>query len=151
MPVFYRLQTPQAQRQQTHRRKQDFAASAVDSMKNSPRPKAATAPWKQDFAASARDPMKPTKHKGSNRALEAGFCCLRRRLDETHQDQRQQTHLKKQDFAASAVDPMKHAKCKGSNHTSESRICCLRLEPDETHQDQRQQSRLGSRILLPPP
>ena len=59
-----------------------------------PSPKAADTPRKQDFAASAKDPMKPTKVKGSRHASEAGFCCLRRRPDETRQGQRQHTCLR---------------------------------------------------------
>jgi len=50
--------------------------------------------------------MKLREVKGSRYASEAGFCCLRRRPDETDQGQRQQTRLKKQDFAASAINPM---------------------------------------------
>ena len=38
--------------------------------------------------------VSPTKRKGSNHASEAGFCCLRRRPNETHQAQRQQPHLR---------------------------------------------------------
>ena len=68
--------------------------------RNSPRPKAAILSHKQDFAASAEDPMKLTKVKGSKLASEARFCCLRRRPEETRQDQRQQPCLQKQDFAA---------------------------------------------------
>jgi len=72
--------------------KQDFAASAKDP-KNVPRSKAAISPRKQDFAASAEDPKKLTKIKGSKRSSEAGFCCLCRRPEETHQVQMQQTRL----------------------------------------------------------
>ena len=116
---------------------------------NSPRPKAATTPQKQDFAASAEDPKKLARVKGSRRVSGAGFCCHRRRPDETRQDQRQQTRLgskillpppktrrnrprpkaattpQKQVFAASVVDPKKLAKVKGSRHASESRILLL--------------------------
>jgi len=71
----------------------------------------------------------PTKTKGSNRASEAGICCLCRRPDETRQGQRQQSRLKKQDFAASAEDLMKLAKAKGSNLALRSRIL---LPPPKT-------------------
>ena len=109
-------------------------------------------PWKNvKFAATATSPMKPAKRKGSNRALEAGFCCLRHRPDETRQAQRQQPRLKKQDFAATAAGPMKPTKHKGSNHASESRFCCHRHKSHEIRQAQRQHTRLRIEILLPPP
>ena len=50
--------------------------------------------------------MKLAKRKGSNRALEAGFCCFWLKPDETRQDQRQQMCLKNQDFAASGLNAM---------------------------------------------
>jgi len=79
-------------------------------------------PWKQDFAASAGDPMSLALIKGSSFALEAGFCCLCRRPDETHFGQRQQVRLGRQDCAASAGDPMKPTLVKGSNFALEGRI-----------------------------
>ena len=118
---------------------------------------------------------KLSKTKGSNHVTEAGFCCLRRRPEETLQGQRQQTRLeskillpplktrrmvprskaainpRNQDFAASAEDPMNLARSKGSKHAQKSRFCCLRRRPRETRQDQKQHSRLRSRILLLPP
>ena len=112
---------------------------------SSPRPKAASRPEKQDFAASAEDLMKLTKTKGSKQTREAefllplpltrwssprpkaaiftseaGFCCLRRRPDEAHQDQRQQVDLRSRIFAASAVDPMKITRIKGNKSGSEA-------------------------------
>ena len=123
-------ETPQAQRQQTRLRSK-ILLPPPKTRRNSSSSKAADTPQKQDFAASAEDPMKHTKLKGSRHASEAGFCCLRRRPDETPQAQRQQTRLRsrillpppktrrnrsrpkaattprKQDFAASAINPMK--------------------------------------------
>ena len=143
--------------------------------RNSPGPKAAISPQEQDFAASAEDPKKLAGPKGSNRATEAGFCCLCRRPDETRRAQRQQSHLRsrillllsktlrnsprpkaailsrKQDFAASVEDPKKLTKPKGSNHASEARFCCLCRRPDETRQVQRQQYCLASKNLMPLP
>ena len=105
-------------------------------------------PQKQDFVATARGPMKPAKHKGSNHALEGGFCCHRPGSHETRQAQRQQPRLRsknllplpevplnppntkaattpqKQEFAATARGPMKLTKSKGSNRASEARFCC---------------------------
>ena len=95
--------------------------------------------------------MKLILVKGSNRASEAGFCCLCRRPEETHSGQRQQSRLKKQDFAASAEDPMKPTMTKGSNIVSQARFCCLCQRPDETRFGQRQQYCHASRILLPLP
>jgi len=69
--------------------------------------------------------MKLATTKGSNNASESRFCCLRRRPNETGQNQRQQSRLKKQDFAASAEDPMKHLLVKGSKLASGSRILLL--------------------------
>ena len=92
--------------------------------------------------------MNPSKTKGSNNALEAGFCCFCQRHEETYFGQRQQYCLSKQDFAASAEDPMKSARTKGNNIVSQARFCCLCQRPEETRQDQRQQSHLASKILL---
>ena len=39
--------------------------------------KAAYMPRNQEFAASAIDSMKPAKSKGSKHALGSGICCLR--------------------------------------------------------------------------
>jgi len=69
--------------------------------------------------------MKLTKTKGSKQTWEAGFCCLRRRPDEAHQDQRQQVDPRSRIFAASAVDPMKHAKIKGSKSALEKSVLLL--------------------------
>ena len=167
-------ETPQVQRQQYCLRSR-ILLLPPKTRRNLPGPKAANAPQKQDFAASAEDPKKLTKIKGSNLASEAGFCCFRRRPDETRQEQRQLKCLEiknllllpktrrnlpspkaanapqKQDFAASVKDPKKLTKIKGSNLASEAGFCCFRQRPEETYQDQRQQSRLGSRILLLPP
>jgi len=66
--------------------------------------------------------MKLSKVKSSTHALEAGFCCLFRRPNETDQDQKQQARLKKQGFAASAEAPMKLSKVKSSNLVLRSRI-----------------------------
>ena len=60
---------------------------------NSPRAKAANTPWNQEFAASAIDPMKPIRSKGSKHVLRSRICCLRHWLDETRQEQRQQTRF----------------------------------------------------------
>ena len=76
--------------------------------------------------------MKLAKHKSSNRASESRICCLCHRSIETHQTQRQHTHLRKQDFAASAEDPMKPTKHKGSTRASEAGFCCLHRRLDET-------------------
>ena len=117
---------------------------------SSPRSKAATTPPRQDFAASAEDPKKLAKVKGSNHASEAGFCCFRRRPEETRQGQRQQPCLRdrillplpktrrnsprskaattpqRQDFAASAEDVKKPTKAKGSKILNLERECCFR-------------------------
>ena len=105
----------------------------------------------QDFAASAGDPMSLALIKGNKFALEAGFCRLCRRPDETHFGQRQQLRLGMQDCAASAGDPMKLALVKGNYFALEAGFCRLCRRPDESRFDQRQQICLGSRILLPLP
>jgi len=69
--------------------------------------------------------MKLTLVKGSNFALEAGFCCFCRRPDVTCFGQRQQVRLEMQDCAASAGDPMKLALVKGNYFALEAGFCCL--------------------------
>ena len=117
-------ETRRGQRQQT-RLGSKILLLLPKTQRNSPRSKAANTPRKKDFAASAKGPMKPTKPKGSNHTSEARFCCFRRRPDETHFGQRQQTCFGKQDFAASAEDPMKLARIKGSKHASEAGFSVL--------------------------
>ena len=68
--------------------------------------------------------MKLTKTKGSNHALEAGFCCLHHKTNETHQAQRQQPRLGSKILLPPPLILMKLTKRKGSNYASESRICC---------------------------
>jgi hypothetical protein len=46
--------------------------------------KAAYMPRNQEFAASAIDSMKPAKSKGSKRALESRICCFCYVHEETH-------------------------------------------------------------------
>ena len=135
--------------------------------------KAAYMPRNQEFAASAIDSMKPAKSKGSKHALGSGICCLRRWPDETRQEQRQQTLLGiknllpplltrwspsgakaaymswGQEFAASAIDSMKLAKSKGSKRALGSRICCHRRRSEEKRLIQRRQSLQEIKNLLP--
>jgi hypothetical protein len=99
-------------------------------LRSSRRPKAAKVPQKQDFAATAEDSMKLAKTKGSKHTQKSRFCCHRHRPHETHQEQRQQTRLGSRIFAASAADPMKPTKTKGSKRASGARICCHRHRPD---------------------
>jgi hypothetical protein len=113
--------------------------------------------------------------RGSDFSLELRIGCLRRRPDETHQDQRQLYRFEiknwlpppstrrntprskatispqNQELVASAVDPEKHTKIKGNYIALKSRIGCLRRQPDETHQGQRQLYRFEIKNWLPPP
>ena len=93
--------------------------------------------------------MKLTKTKGSNHALEAGFCCLHHKTNETHQAQRQQPRLGSKILLPPPLILMKLTKRKGSKLASKARICCLRHLSQETHQAQRQQPHLRIEILLP--
>ena len=105
--------------------------------RNSPRPKAAILSHKQDFAASAEDPMKLTKVKGSKLASEARFCCLRRKPNETRQDQRQQASFRSKILLPSPKTRRNSPGPKAATMPSEAGFCCSPTIPGANQKSRR--------------
>ena len=116
-------ETDQGQRQQTHLKKQDFAATVLDPMKPTGIKGSNSASGSRILLPPPWTRWNPPRAKAANAPREVGFCCHCRRPNETHQGQRQQLCLGSRCFVASTTNPMK---CDSIESKNDYSYCSLK-------------------------